>query len=236
MTDRQTNPVYCALDTADAARAAALAGAVAPWVGGLKIGMQAFYAMGASGYRAIAEVGLPIFLDLKLHDIPNTVASAVRALAPLCAGIINVHAAGGAAMMRAAASAAHEAGEARPKIIAVTVLTSLDGDDLMNTGITGPVAKQALRLAGLAREAGLDGVVCAASEAAAIKARCGADFMTIVPGIRPEGAGADDQKRTMTPARALAAGADILVIGRPITGAAAPGEAAAAIARGLSQS
>ncbi len=233
MTDRQSNPVYCALDTADPARAAALAGAVAPWVGGFKIGLEAFYAMGGDGYRMIAKAGLPIFLDLKLHDIPNTVAGAVRALAPLRPGIINVHAAGGAAMMRAAAEAAGESGAARPKIIAVTVLTSLDGDDLVSTGIAGGAASQALRLAGLARDAGLDGVVCAASEVAAIKARCGADFITIVPGIRPAGASAEDQKRTMTPADALAAGADILVIGRPITGAPDPGEAAAAIARGL---
>lgn len=235
MNDPQSSPVYCALDTADAARAAALAGALAPWVGGFKIGMEAFYAMGAAGYRTVAAFGLPIFLDLKLHDIPNTVAGAVRALAPLRAGIINVHATGGLAMMRAAAAAAQEAGDARPKIIAVTVLTSLDGDDLMSTGIAGPVADQALRLAGLARNAGLDGVVCAAGEAAAIKARCGAGFLTVVPGIRPDGADAGDQKRTMTPANALAAGADILVIGRPITAAPDPAAAAAAIARGLAR-
>ena len=235
MTNPRNNPVYCALDTADPARAAALAGAVRPWVGGLKIGMEAFYAMGAPGYRTIADAGLPIFLDLKLHDIPNTVAGAVRALAGLRPAIINVHASGGLAMMRAAAAAAREAGGARPKIIAVTVLTSLDGDDLAMTGIAGPITEQALRLAGLARDAGLDGVVCAASEAAAIKARCGTGFLTIVPGIRPQGAGAGDQKRTMTPVNAITAGADILVIGRPITGATSPGDAAAAIARGLAR-
>ncbi|MHA1522850.1 MAG: orotidine-5'-phosphate decarboxylase [Alphaproteobacteria bacterium] len=233
MIDQPTNPVYCALDTTDTAHAVRLAGAVRSFVGGFKIGLEAFYAMGAGGYSRIANVGLPIFLDLKLHDIPNTVAGAVRALAPLRPAIINVHASGGVAMMRAAMAAAMEAGPDRPKIIAVTVLTSLDGDDLASTGITGSVSRQALRLAELASHAGLDGVVCGAGEARAIKAQCGADFLTVVPGIRPVGVAVGDQKQTMMPVAALAAGADILVIGRAITAAPTPGEAAAAIARGL---
>ncbi|VAW11685.1 Orotidine 5'-phosphate decarboxylase [hydrothermal vent metagenome] len=227
------NPVFCGLDTTDKDRALALAGAVKTSVGGLKVGMEAFYALGPSGYAELAAQGLPIFLDLKLHDIPNTVAGGIRALLPLRPAIVNVHATGGMAMMRAAMDAAMAAGEARPKIIAVTVLTSLDDEDLSAAGFSRSAREQALHMARLAREAGLDGVVCSPHEIAAIKSACGADFLTVVPGIRPASASADDQKRVMTPQAALAEGADILVIGRPITAAAEPGVAAADIARGL---
>ena len=216
------NPVFCALDTADRARALELARQVSPAVGGLKIGMEAFYALGREGYQMIAETGLPIFLDLKLHDIPNTVAGAVRSLAPLRPAILNVHASGGQAMMEAAT----EAAEGRFAIIAVTVLTSLDDDDLALQAIAGGARTHALRLAASARKAGVDGVVCSAHEAVAIKAECGADFLTVVPGIRPAGSQGDDQKRVLTPAEAHAGGADILVIGRPITAAADPAGAA----------
>ena len=219
---RFANPVFCALDTANRTRALELAYQVGPAVGGLKIGMEAFYALGRSGYEAIAETGLPIFLDLKLHDIPNTVAGAVRALVPLRPAILNVHASGGRAMMEAAA----EAAEGRFKIIAVTVLTSLDDEDLAAQSILGGTHEHALRLAVSARDAGIDGVVCSAHEAGAIKAECGADFLTVVPGIRPAGSGGDDQKRVLTPAAARAGGADILVIGRPITEAEDPAGAA----------
>jgi orotidine-5'-phosphate decarboxylase len=227
------NPLFCAIDTPRLDHALALARAVSGSVGGLKIGLEAFCALGPEGYRAIAGLGLPIFLDLKLHDIPNTVAGAVRALAPLSPAIINVHAAGGRAMMAAARAAAEEFGPARPRIIAVTVLTSLDDRDLAAQGIAHGLAAHAVAQAELAREAGLDGVVASPRETAAIKAACGADFLAVVPGIRPPGAASGDQKRVMTPAEALAAGADILVIGRPITAAAEPGRTAAAIAAAL---
>ena len=223
------NPVFCALDTADRAHALALARQVSPAVGGLKIGMEAFYALGRDGYEAIAQTGLPIFLDLKLHDIPNTVAGAVRALTPLSPAILNVHASGGRAMMEAAA----EAAEGRMRIIAVTVLTSLDDADLAAQAISGGAREHALRLAASARHAGIDGVVCSAHEAGAIKRECGADFLTVVPGIRPAGSAGDDQKRVLTPAAARAGGADILVIGRPITAAADPAAAAQDIRHSL---
>ena len=223
------NPVFCALDTADRARALELARKVRASVGGLKVGMEAFYALGRDGYEAIAAEGLPIFLDLKLHDIPNTVARAVRALRPLKPAILNVHASGGRAMMEAALEAA--AGEIA--IIAVTVLTSLDDADLAAQGIAGSAEEQALRLAGAARAAGLAGIVCSPREAGAVKRECGHDFLTVVPGIRPGGSAGDDQKRVLTPAAARAGGADILVIGRPITAAADPTGAARDIAASL---
>ena len=173
--------------------------------------------------------GLPVFLDLKLHDIPNTVAGAVRALKSLKPAILNVHAGGGRAMMAAALDAA----EGEFRIIAVTVLTSLDDADLAAQGISGSAGEHALRLACEARAAGLAGVVCSAHEAGAIKRECGADFLTVVPGIRPCGAAGDDQKRVLTPSAARAAGADILVIGRPITAAPDPAKAARDIAQSL---
>ena len=228
-----SNPVYCALDTTDKDRAVAIAQAVKGSVGGLKIGLETFYSLGHDGYDAVAAFGLPIFLDLKLHDIPNTVAGGIRALLPLRPSIINVHASGGMAMMSAAMEAAKRAGDRRPKIIGVTVLTSLDDDDLAAAGVSRPAHEQALRLAVLSQKAGLDGVVCSAHDIAAIKSECGPDFLTVVPGIRPASSSIDDQKRAMTPEEALAQGADILVVGRPITANDAPGDAADAIARSL---
>lgn len=233
------NPVFCALDTTDRSRAIAIAREVRDNVGGLKIGMEAFYALGREGYAAIAAEGLPIFLDLKLHDIPNTVAGGIRALLPLRPAIVNIHASGGLAMMRAARDAAAAAGKARPRVIAVTVLTSLDDDDMASLGQTGSAREQAVRLARLAADAGLDGVVCSPHEIADIKAACGPDFLTIVPGIRPavavkpgeQAKSGDDQKRVMSPADARAAGADVLVVGRPITQAPEPANAAAEIVR-----
>lgn len=230
------NRIYCALDTPDLDAALALARALAGHVGGLKLGLEFFTACGPDGFRRVAETGLPIFLDLKLHDIPNTVASTVTALAPLGPAILTIHASGGPAMMRAAAEAAESAdraGAARPLIIGVTVLTSLDNADMVRMGVGDGVDGQAMRLAELAHDSGLDGVVCSPREVEAIRAECGDDFFLVVPGIRPEGADADDQKRVMTPRQAVEAGADILVIGRPITRAADPAAAAAAIARSL---
>lgn len=228
------NPVFCALDTTELGRALALARDLDGHVGGIKLGMEFFNAHGPSGYHALAETGLPVFLDLKLHDIPNTVAGGIRAVLPLRPAIVNVHAAGGAAMMRAAADAAAEAGDARPLVIAVTMLTSLDESDLADTGVTGTPADHVRRLAGLAARSGLDGVVCSAHEIETLRRDLGPDFKLIVPGIRPEGAALADQKRVMTPARALELGADILVIGRPITGADSPRAAADSITRTLS--
>jgi orotidine-5'-phosphate decarboxylase len=224
------NPVFVALDTADLDQAAAWAEAVRPSVGGVKLGLEFFNANGPAGVRQIVDLGLPVFLDLKFHDIPNTVAGAVRAVAGLGAAIVNVHASGGTAMLVAAAEAADEFGANRPLVIAVTVLTSLDDNDLANIGQTGPAADQVERLARLTQSCGLDGVVCSPVEIAALRAACGDAFRLIVPGIRPDWASAGDQKRIMSPREAHDLGADVLVIGRPITGADDPAAAAARIA------
>ena len=226
------NPVYVAIDTPDLEYARSLGSRVAPFVGGLKLGLEFFCAHGPEGVRAFQDIGLPIFLDLKLHDIPNTVAGAAKAAAGLGVGILNVHAAGGAAMMKAALEAARAAGP-RMKLIAVTVLTSLNNADLLAVGQTPSAGEQVLRLAQLAKSCGLDGVVCSAHEIAAIRAVLGPDFLLVVPGIRPAGAALGDQSRVMGPAEAMAAGADILVIGRPITEAPDPVTAARNIAESL---
>ncbi len=219
------NPVYVALDSPDLAHAEHLARLVAPHVGGLKLGLEFFMANGPEGVRRLGRIGLPVFLDLKLHDIPNTVKGALRALSGLPLSIVNVHAGGGLPMLEAAAEAKPEGA----KLIAVTVLTSLDAADLVRTGVTDGPAAQVARLAALSKEAGLDGVVCSAREVAALK-RDWADGLFVVPGIRPEGARESDQKRVMTPRQALDAGSTVLVIGRPITAAPDPAAAAAAIA------
>ena len=225
MTDSR---LIVALDTADASRAAGWAAAVAPHCGLFKLGLEFFLANGAQGMRAI--VGRPIFLDLKLHDIPNTVAGAVRAVLPLAPRMLTVHAAGGAAMVAAARRAADAAGAERPMILGVTVLTSLGATDLAATGIGDAPGAQVLRLARLAVEAGADGLVCSPLEVAMLRDALGAGPKLVVPGIRPAGSAAGDQARTMTPAQAVAAGADWIVVGRPITAAPDPGQAAAAIA------
>ena len=228
--------VLVALDTPDLARAEALATALAGLVGGLKIGKEFFTAHGPQGVRALAG-GQPLFLDFKFHDIPNTVASALRAAVALEPLIVNIHASGGRAMMEAGAEAVREAaaarGVTRPRLIGVTVLTSLDDADLDAVGQRGPASEQVLRLARLAQAAGLDGVVCSPREIAALRTALGPDFLLVVPGIRPDWAAKGDQKRVMTPAEALAAGADYLVIGRPITGAEDPAAAARRIAEEL---
>jgi orotidine-5'-phosphate decarboxylase len=222
--------IFCALDTTDLGRAVALAGQLAGRVGGIKLGLEFFGANGPEGVARVAETGLPIFLDLKFHDIPNTVAGAVRAVLPLKPAMLTVHASGGGAMLRAAMDAAAEAGEARPKILAVTVLTSLDDDDLEAVGQNSPITEQVLRLAALAASEGVDGIVCSPRELAEIETSPGHEFLRVVPGIRPAGADAGDQKRVMSPAEAVAAGADYLVIGRPITQADDPARAADEIA------
>ena len=229
--------IFCALDTTDAVAAADLAARLGDTVGGVKLGLEFFTAHGPAGYARVADAGLPIFLDLKLHDIPNTVAGAVRAVVPLAPVLLTVHVQCGPAMLRAAVDAAGEAAEAhgvaRPKVIGVTVLTSLDGADLAAIGVAGPVVDQVRRLADLAEAGGLDGVVCSPAEIAALRADRGDDFTLVVPGIRPAGTAAGDQKRVLTPAEAVAAGADVLVIGRPITRAADPAGAARDIAASL---
>ncbi len=224
----KSNPIYVALDTPSLDAASRMAASVAPHVGGLKVGLEFVSANGPEGVRAIVKSGRPVFLDVKLHDIPNTVAGAMKALAPLGAAIINVHASGGAAMMRAAAEAAASV-RPRPKVLAVTVLTSLEAADLAGMGIAGTPLEQVVRLAKLTKASGLDGVVCSPREIEAVRAACGSDFLIVTPGVRPAGGELGDQKRVMTPRRALDLGADLLVIGRPITGAADPAEAAKAI-------
>ena len=231
---RFANPVFVALDTPDLSRALAIAEAVKPHVGGLKVGLEFISARGPDAVRRIVEVGLPVFADTKFHDIPNTVAGAARAIALFGVGMFNVHASGGEAMMRAAAAAIADV-HPRPLLIAVTVLTSLDDAALASVGQRGPSAAQVERLAALAKASGLDGVVCSAHEIASVRKVAGEDFLAVVPGIRPAGSALGDQRRVMTPAEALAAGADVLVIGRPITAAADPAKAAQSIAQELAK-
>jgi orotidine-5'-phosphate decarboxylase len=228
-----TNPICLALDTPNVARARELARTLKGHVGYLKVGMEFFYAHGVAGYEAVAAEGLPIFLDLKLHDIPNTVEQGLRSLMKLATppAIINVHAQGGLAMMQAARRAV----PASTKLIAVTVLTSLAQDDLIATGHDPELttADAAMTLAHLAHDAGLDGVVCSPHDLEVIRATLPRSFMTVVPGIRAAGADAQDQKRVATPKTAVAAGADVLVIGRAITSAADPVQAAHSILASL---
>ena len=223
------SPIFVALDTPDLDRALALAEAVRGHAGGVKLGLEFFSAQGPEGVRRVASLGLPLFLDLKLHDIPNTVAKAVKALAPLEPAILTVHAGGGRAMLEAAKGAALPA----TKVVGVTVLTSVSADDLLSMGVVDPPAEQVGRLARLAYSAGLDGIVCSGAEVADARSRWSGGFF-VVPGVRPEGSDAGDQKRVVTPRHALESGADVLVIGRPITGAADPRQAIVDIVAGLS--
>ena len=217
-------PIFVALDTPDLERAKTIAGRVRNHVGGLKLGLEFFAANGRQGVKDMAQLGLPIFLDLKLHDIPNTVAKAVQALRDLEPTVLTVHAAGGRAMMEDAKAAAPTG----TKVVAVTVLTSLDDEDLQSIGMPADPHAQVERLTSLAREAGLDGVVCSGAEVKAAK-RLWPNGFFVVPGVRPANAIAGDQKRVVTPRQALNDGASILVIGRPITAAEDPDLAARAI-------
>jgi orotidine-5'-phosphate decarboxylase len=219
--------IFCAVDTTEMGTARDLCRQLAGLVGGVKLGLEFFVAHGPAGVRTvIGEDGPPLFLDLKLHDIPNTVAGGVRAALDLKPAFMTIHASGGPAMMRAAVEAAAQAGSQRPKILGVTVLTSMDDGDLDSVGQRTPVAEQVVRLATVAQQSGLDGVICSPNEVKALRQACGPDFVLMVPGIRPAWAALGDQKRVMTPAEALAAGADHLVIGRPITGDTNPAAAA----------
>jgi orotidine-5'-phosphate decarboxylase len=224
------SPIFVAIDTPDLDRAIALAEAVKGHAGGVKLGLEFFSAQGPEGVKRIAAVGLPIFLDLKLHDIPNTVAKAVEALAPIKPAILTVHASGGRAMLQAAKAAA----PSQTKVVAVTVLTSLDESDLSEAGVQGSAAEQVERLARLARNSGVEGIVCSGAEVAQARAAWPDGFF-VVPGVRPEGGEVGDQKRVVTPAKALLDGASVLVIGRPITGADDPARAIMDIAASLAQ-
>lgn len=220
----QKAPIWVAIDTVDLAHARTIASDCAPYVAGIKLGLEFFLAHGVSGVKSVVDAcALPLFLDLKLHDIPNTVGKAMEGLLGLPIFMMTIHAAGGKAMIERAAKAsqvlAQHNGGVRPMVIAVTVLTSLDTADIHAIGVMDSPETQAVRLAKLAQAAGADGVVCSPHEIAAIRTACGKEFQLIVPGIRPAGAQMHDQKRAMTHKEALALGATHLVIGRPITGA-----------------
>ena len=219
-----SNPVFLALDIPQLDAAVALARQAQPHIGGVKLGLEFFCAHGHHGVHEIARLGLPVFLDLKLHDIPNTVAAAVGAIRVLEPAVITVHASGGQAMMEDAKAAAGP----KTRVVAVTMLTSLDDDDLRSTGVECAAHDQVLRLAELAKRAGLDGVVCSGKEVRAVHEQWRAGFL-VVPGLRPAGTGAGDQKRVVTPRQARDDGASLLVIGRPISRAADPAGAARAI-------
>lgn len=227
------NSIICALDTTDIEEARAITASVRNQVGAIKLGLEFFTANGSTGVGKLAAENLPIFLDLKFHDIPNTVASAIRATAGINTFMMTVHTAGGRAMLQAAIDAsmevAEQTGKERPLIIGVTVLTSMDQDDLTMVGINDNLHDHVLRLADLAQSCRLDGVVCSPYEISLLRQHCGEDFKLVVPGIRLEQNARNDQKRVMTPQEALSRGADYLVIGRPITLADDPGLAAEAI-------
>lgn len=224
--------IIVALDYADPAAADALVERVDPAHCRLKVGNELFTRAGPERLHAWSARGFDVFLDLKYHDIPNTVAAACRAAAALKVWMVNVHALGGRRMLESAREALGAVTE-RPRLVAVTVLTSMEAEDMAEVGLAEPPDRLSLRLAGLAHDCGLDGVVCSARDAAALRSDHGDDFLLVTPGIRPAGAAGSDQRRTMGPAEAIAAGADYLVIGRPVTAAADPAAEIARINREL---
>jgi orotidine-5'-phosphate decarboxylase len=223
-----TNPVYVAIDTPDLEKALAIADQVRAHAGGVKVGLEFFSANGHQGVQAVAALGLPVFLDLKLHDIPNTVAKAVEALRPIEPAILTIHASGGRAMMEGAKAAAGP----NTRVVGVTLLTSMDAGDMADVGMSGDPRAQVERLALLARASGLDGIVCSGNEVSHVR-NLWPDGFFVVPGVRPAGGDLGDQKRAVTPRQALDSGASVLVIGRPITNAASPADAAREIAATL---
>ena len=210
------NPIIIAIDTKSDLEAYEISQEVSGYVGAIKLGLEYFNTYGPEGIRKIQEIGIPIFLDLKLHDIPMTVKKAIETLSDINPAIINVHAFGGQQMMKYSIDGLDQKSK-NTSLVAVTVLTSLNDDDMTILGIDYPVKDLVQNLAKLTKDSGLAGVVCSAEEIALVRKVCGKDFMIIVPGIRPEGSEKDDQKRVMTPKQAISLGADYLVIGRPIT-------------------
>ncbi|MFP1764693.1 orotidine-5'-phosphate decarboxylase [Lonsdalea quercina] len=232
VTQKQTShssPIIVALDYASQRDAYEFVDRIDPQRCRLKVGKEMFTLFGPQLVNDLQQRGFEVFLDLKFHDIPNTTARAVAAAAELGVWMVNVHASGGARMMQAAKEALMPYGADAPLLIAVTVLTSMDEDDLCGLGITLSPAEQAERLAVLTQQCGLDGVVCSAHEAERLKQRCGAAFQLVTPGIRPAGSAAGDQRRIMTPEQAKLAGVDYMVIGRPITQSADPAQTLNAI-------
>lgn len=228
----QPAPVYLAADTTDSETAHTWAKAVEGHLAGIKLGLEFYLSAGAAGYSRVAEAGLPIFLDLKLHDIPNTVAGGIKAIAPLKPAFLTLHGLGGYDMLaRASEAAARYCPET--KLLAVTVLTSMDDDDLTRIGVPASPLEAVLQLGEMAVEAGVHGLVCSPFEVAALRSQLGSAPFLMVPGVRPEGSSKGDQKRVMTPLEAVTAGASALVIGRPITQAPNPAEAAASIQASL---
>src|SRR5277367_1292036 len=222
-----------ALDFADEREAMKLVDRLGQTCQWYKVGMELYYATGNSIVRQLRDRGFNVFLDLKLHDIPNTVAGAVRSATRAGASLLTLHASGGAAMMTAAAEAAAAPGS--PRLLAVTVLTSMDATELAGIGITSSPADQVLRLAKLAQKSGIDGMVCSAEEVAMLRNETGTDTLLVIPGIRPTGSAVEDQKRVATPAQAIVDGASMLVVGRPITRATDPAAAAQAILEEIEQ-
>ena len=210
------NPIILAIDTKSDLEAYEISQEVSGYVGAIKLGLEYFDTYGPEGIRKIQAIGIPIFLDLKLHDIPMTVKKTIETLSDINPAIINVHALGGQQMMKYALEGLGQASK-NTSLVAVTVLTSLNDDDMAILGINYPVKDLVQNLAKLTKDSGLAGVVCSAEEIALVRKVCGKDFKIIVPGIRPEGSQKDDQKRVMTPKQAISLGADYLVIGRPIT-------------------
>jgi orotidine-5'-phosphate decarboxylase len=232
------NYLAIALDLPDEHQALALVDRLGNTCQWYKVGMELYYAAGNRIVHELRNRGFNIFLDLKLHDIPNTVAGAVRSATNAGASLLTIHASGGAAMMSAAAEAAQAPGS--PRLLAVTVLTSMDASELAGIGITASPADQVLRLAKLAQQSGIDGMVCSPEEVAMLRRETGPDTLLVIPGIRPAGSAVDsgsrdDQKRVATPAQAIAHGASMLVVGRPITRAPDPAEAARAILQEIEQ-
>ena len=225
--------LFCAIDMKEIDTAISLIHQIKDYVDGVKLGMEAFYSMGIDGYKRIQDLQLPIFLDLKLHDIPNTVSSSLESLVGLKPYMKNVHTLGGKNMLEDAVLSLNKISDDRPLLIGVTILTSMDKDSFYDLGLNVDIQKQVIELSKIAFNSGLDGVVCSALEAKYVKEFCGPGFLTVVPGIRPSGFANDDQKRMMSPINAMNNGADILIVGRPITNANSPVEVAKAIRKDL---
>jgi len=233
LTFKNKNALFCALDMKTIDQAIVLTKYIYDYIDGIKVGMEAFYSMGIEGYLRLQDLNIPIFLDLKLHDIPNTVNSAIKSLIPLNPFMINVHITGGAEMLRESVNAINESTHNKPKLVGVTILTSMNEGSFEEQGIKLNVQDQVIKLATLAANCGLDGVVCSPHEASKVKSKCGSDFLTVVPGIRLEQAEKNDQKRTLTPYEAVRNGSDILVVGRPLTKARDPLEVARVIRKSI---